>query len=63
MERGGYVSLIFHRGKKWTFLLTPLVEDNNGKFQGGRVIVVGIPRGTPKIVEKTWILRGIGTKI
>ena len=43
--------------------LTLLVEDNNGKFQGGRVIVVGIPRGTPKIVEKTWIFRGIGTKI
>ena len=36
----------------------PPVEDIYGKFQGGRVKVVGIPGGTPKIEEKIWIFQG-----
>ena len=38
------------------------VEDINGKFQGGRVKAVGIPGGTPKIQEKTWIFREVDAK-
>ena len=41
----------------------PPVEDINGKFQGGRVKVVGIPGGKPKIEEKTWISRAVQCKI
>ena len=40
----------------------PTVEDNNGKFQGCRVKVVGVPGGTPKVVEKTWISSGVNAK-
>ena len=43
-------------------IITPLVEDINGKFQGGRAKVDEIPGGTPNIEEKRWISRGINAK-
>ena len=47
----------------WAFLeknCNPPVKDINRKLPGGRVKVVGIPGGTPKVEEKTWILKGKG---
>ena len=35
-----------------------VIEDINGKFQEGRVKVVGIPGGYTNIEEKTYISRG-----
>ena len=37
-------------------------EDINGKFQGGRVKVVGIQGGLSKFKGKTWISRGVNAK-
>ena len=56
------IIFIFFFFKNLIFIgLLPVVEDINGKFQGGRVKVVGIPGGiTPKNKEKTWISRGGG---
>ena len=41
-------------------IVTPLFEDINGKFQGGRVKVVGIPGGTPKSEKKNHGFSGGG---
>ena len=41
-------------------IITPLFEDINGKFQGGRVKVVGIPGGTPKSEKKNHGFSGGG---
>ena len=53
---------IFEGNIYWAFPeknCKPPVEDINGKFQGVKVKVVGIPGGTPKIEEKTWISSGV----
>ena len=39
-----------------------VIEDINGKFQEGRVKVVGIPGGYTNIEEKTYISRGVNAK-
>ena len=41
----------------------PPVKDINGKLQGVRAKVFGIPGGDmPKFEEKTWISRGVNVK-
>ena len=34
-------------------------KDGSRQISGGRVKVVGIPGGTPKVEEKIWISRGV----
>ena len=43
-------------------IVTPLLRISNERIQRGRVKIVGIPEGTPKIEEKTWISRGFDAK-
>ena len=57
----------YEKKKKYTRnfqkkIVTPLLSVSMDKFQGCRVKEAGIPGGTPKFEEKTWISSKVNAK-